>query len=637
MFKSILYSIAHIFCAIVVCFIFVFATEYSIIAVTGKWGFDVRDWLYELNANGALRLMIASLVFSGIVIIYFHFADFLIESLPSLLIGIFVSIVLSVIGSYFYLNYIVDNCFVEDVLLTLENNYQELFGTIDVAQYWICAILCVIGCLRLIFLKSYLFIQMPVKKMALKQVLCKHESLDYQTIAVFPMLLIWPSMNILVFEKMGLNSIWLFVTLICVMDCYFLCTKIRKWKSLSKYFVDSLASNNKTIVLINENDSFDEPIYYEKIFGNMEFMNVMNTVDTIVIPGEIINVAEYNFMDYISIDIIGISHHTNSPNSQYNSEKNNLQGKAVFHFALDLNHCLEEPYVEHYDSVATNMDQLLVMIVESKDLLHFQVEKQLLLNTLEISNINTGNCIISELFSFEHYMRETINPFLIFDAAIKWCETINYLYSLILLQAIGITVDEARKNRSFDIHEATFGKWINFRYQVLSFKSKKLRGYCQDIETTMNYVKQYKLMFQTTISEKVLEDLIFIEKAIGIDSENINGKSKGVTIDTLLRELNRVRDYTRGHGVFTFEINEEINIAILQILVVLINNLLHFDVMPVDQTVMEHLGWVLYYEDTPYFCYSYSEDRKYNQAGEYLYNSFSKGNSISIPTVLQGE
>ena len=45
--------------------------------------------------------------------------------------------------------------------------------------------------------------------------------------------------------------------------------------------------------------------------------------------------------------------------------------------------------------------------------------------------------------------------------------------------------------------------------------------------------------------------------------------------------------------MFTFEINEEINIALLQILVILINNLLHFDVMPIDQTAMEHLGWVL--------------------------------------------
>lgn len=636
MLKSILYSIAHILCAVIICFLFVFTTEYSMGAVAGKWSFDVRDWLYELNANGALRIMVASLVFSGIVIIYFHFADFLIESLPSLFIGIIVSVVLAAVGSYYYLNYIVDNCFVEDILLTLEDNYQEFFGAIGAAQYWICAILCIIGCVRLIFLKSYLFIQMPVKKMALKHVLCKHESLDYQTVAVFPLFLIWPSVTTLVF-KLRLNSIWLFVILICVMNCYFLCSKIRKWINLSRYFTDSLALNNKTIVFINGNDNFDEPIYYEKIFKNMAFMNVINTVDIIIIPGEIINVEEYNFMDYISVDIIGTNYCTNSSNSQYNLEKNNLQEKAVFHFALDLNHYLEEPDVAHYDSVATNMDQLLSMIVEVKDLLHFQEEKQLLLNTLEISNINTGNCIISELFSFEHYMRETINPFLVFDAAIKWCETINYLYSLILLQAIGITVDEARNNRSFDIHEATFGKWINFRYQVLSFKSKKLRGYCQDIETTTNYVEQYKLMIQTTISDKILEDLIFIEKAIGIDSENIKQTSKGVTIDTLLRELNRIRDYTRGHGVFTFEINDEINIAILQILVVLINNLLHFDVMPVDQTAMEHLGWVLYYEETPYFCYSYSEDRKHNQFGEYLYNSFGKGNSISIPTVLQGE
>ena len=91
MLKSILYSIAHILCAVIICFLFVFTTEYSMGAVAGKWSFDVRDWLYELNANGALRIMVASLVFSGIVIIYFHFADFLIESLPSLFIGIIVA------------------------------------------------------------------------------------------------------------------------------------------------------------------------------------------------------------------------------------------------------------------------------------------------------------------------------------------------------------------------------------------------------------------------------------------------------------------------------------------------------------------------------------------------------------------
>ena len=318
-------------------------------------------------------------------------------------------------------------------------------------------------------------------------------------------------------------------------------------------------------------------------------------------------------------------------------EKNNFQGKAIFYFALDSNHYLEKKDAEHYDSVATNMKQLLSMIVEVKDRLSFEVEKQSLLDTLEISNISTGNCIISELFSFEYYMRETINPFLFFDAAIKWCETINYIYSLILLEAIGITVDEAINNRRFDINEATVGKWINLRHQVLSFKPKKLRGYCQDLETTMNYVEHYKLMLEKTISKKILEDLVFVDKAIGISSENIKQTSEGVTIDTLLRELNRIRDYTRGHGVFTFEINDKINIAILRMLVFLINNMLHSDVLPTDQTAMEHLGWVVYYEETPYFCYSYSKDRKNTQAGEYFYNSFSKGNSISIPAVLRGE
>lgn len=633
MLKSIFYSIAHIICSVIICFVFVFSMEYSMGAIVGKWSFDVRDWLYELNANGALQIIVVSLVFSGMVIIYFHFADFLIESLSSLFIGIIVSIVLSAVGSYYYLNYIIDNCLVKDILLTLEVNYQEFFGTIDVAQYWICFILGIIGTLRLIFLKSYLFIRTSGKRVALKLVLCKHECLDYQIIAIFPLFLIWP---IVVF-KLRLISIWLFVILIFVMNCYFLCSSIRKWINLSRYFTDSLDSNNKTVVLINENNCFDESVYYEKIFKNMAFMNVINTIDTIVIPGEIINEEQYNFTDYISIDIIGINYYINFFNSKYNLENKYLQGKAVFRFALDSDQYLEESDMENYDSVVTNIDQLLTMIVEVKDLLHFQVEKRVLLDTLEMANINIGNCIISELFSFEHYMRETINPFLVFDAAIKWCETINYLYTLILLQAIGITVDEAKNNRSFDIREATFGKWINFRHQLLSFKSKKLSRYCQNIDTTINYVKKYKLMIQTTISDKVLKDIIFIEKVIGIDSENIKKKSKILTIDTLLRELNRIRDYTRGHGVFTFEINEEINIAILKILVILINNLLHFDVLPIDQIAMEHLGWVLYYEDTPYFCYSYSEGQKHNQAGEYLYNSFSKGNSILIPTILQEE
>ena len=69
----------------------------------------------------------------------------------------------------------------------------------------------------------------------------------------------------------------------------------------------------------------------------------------------------------------------------------------------------------------------------------------------------------------------------------------------------------------------------------------------------------------------------------------------------LLEACNYLRDYTRGHGVFTFEISQYINLNLLKILVALLNSLIYFLRITDMKDNLESLGWVIYLGDIPNF------------------------------------
>lgn len=98
----------------------------------------------------------------------------------------------------------------------------------------------------------------------------------------------------------------------------------------------------------------------------------------------------------------------------------------------------------------------------------------------------------------------------------------------------------------------------------------------------------------------------------------------------MLDATNKLRDYTRGHGVFTFEISQEINIGLIKILAFLLSRLMDYLYTTDNMDNLEKLGWVIYIGDIPYYLYSF--DERFN---ELKYESFQKGNSIALPMDIQ--
>jgi hypothetical protein len=107
---------------------------------------------------------------------------------------------------------------------------------------------------------------------------------------------------------------------------------------------------------------------------------------------------------------------------------------------------------------------------------------------------------------------------------------------------------------------------------------------------------------------------------------------KAHSVQDLLEACNYLRDYTRGHGVFTFEISQEINIRLLNLFVALTKSLIEFQRRVDMKDNLETLEWVLYSGNIPYFLYSIDRSN-----GESIYESFRKGNSLSMPLEIHGE
>ena len=213
-----------------------------------------------------------------------------------------------------------------------------------------------------------------------------------------------------------------------------------------------------------------------------------------------------------------------------------------------------------------------------------------------------------ELFK-QYLIKQTTNQFIMFDLSIKWMEIINYLFSITMLDVLEVNAREYIKE-SNRIDYADFKKWRDVF----------------DSEISKN--KSFKLVNEYEINIEIFKIFNSTWKLVTSRSYDFHS----YTVQELLEACNYLRDYTRGHGVFTFEISQYINLNLLKILAALANSLIYFLRITDMKDNLESLGWVIYLGDIPYFLYSVGR-----RDSNVTYKSFRKGNSLSLPIDIYGE
>ena len=282
--------------------------------------------------------------------------------------------------------------------------------------------------------------------------------------------------------------------------------------------------------------------------------------------------------------------------------------RGTFNIAYNLE--LDNYNKNLYDACYDSIDKLKVDLLKYDEYMVFKNQVLDEMEQVDLGILNKVSCISEEIELFKQYLiKQTTNQFIMFDLSIKWMEIINYLFSITMLDVLEVNAREYI-NESNRIDYADFKKWRDVF----------------DSEISKN--KSFKLVNEYEINIEIFKIFNSTWKLVTSRSYDFHS----YTVQELLEACNYLRDYTRGHGVFTFEISQYINLNLLKILAALANSLIYFLRITDMKDNLESLGWVIYLGDIPYFLYSVGR-----RDSNVTYKSFRKGNSLSLPIDIYGE
>jgi hypothetical protein len=260
-----------------------------------------------------------------------------------------------------------------------------------------------------------------------------------------------------------------------------------------------------------------------------------------------------------------------------------------------------------YDGVFTKFENLLNEIERLERYLNYKKIISNELDNIALTKLNKSNCISEEISGFKRCMEILTDDFLSFDYAIKWLEITNYLFGLVGISKSNLLFSEKMQKM---LEYADFGKWRSIVDEIVN-EDSVLHAIIMTTEDERTAFYEFEKLWNIVTSRQY--------------------KFDQYTVKELLDGVNKFRDYTRGHGVFTFEISQTMNIGLIKVLVFLINRLIDYLGSVENIGNLEKNGWIIYSKNVPYYLYSI--DKKFS---ELKYESFQMGNSISLPLDIYG-
>lgn len=381
--------------------------------------------------------------------------------------------------------------------------------------------------------------------------------------------------------------------------------RVAKQRRLIKYYQEATAENNtcKTVVIVREIGSFEESAIYQHFLKNRSVMQKFIQEHIYILPVELQSVSK---IPCIVIDIFA-SHILKLPEDQQQEVAVELlRERGTFNIAFLDGTKGSIPTITSYDESTANIANVFRAITTYSGYLEYRKKQNKILSKIRLEDLTQTNVILDEIIGFKRHLECSFNNFLVFDYAIKWMEIFNYLCSVISISSQRLCVSVNILSR---INHADFLKWSEFR-------KKESRSEKVDSFLTKTFSKE----------DPVHVAFCFVWQEV---TSRTYSFSK-YTINELLHALRELRNYTRGHGVFTFEISQEINLALVEILVYLVNQLIDSKLLEENFDNLEELGWLVFVGDTPYFLYSY--DNKYHEC---RFDSFQNGNSITLPADIR--
>lgn len=254
-----------------------------------------------------------------------------------------------------------------------------------------------------------------------------------------------------------------------------------------------------------------------------------------------------------------------------------------------------------YDKIFTDINDLKLEIINSVASINYKKEIEKKLENIKLNKINQYNCIIDEIVAFKNHIINLTDKDLIFDYLIKSFENVNYMFALtsISRRQVKISNDVIEK-----IQFATFGTWRNIIDEQIEYDSE-LKALMLDLVSDASVFQTFNDIWHFVTSN--------------------NYEFEKYSLQKLLKAINELRNYTRGHGVFTLEISYEINQKLVEICVFLINHVTKYIKSANNMDNLSKLRWMISLKNINY--YLYSSDKSNNTL---VYKAFQSSETLLI-------
>lgn len=555
--------------------------------------FSIRSWVnYDLIRMRNLHRIIAIVVFSCSVSLLW---EYLIRSTlkHKYWVGILVLCLLTVITVGFY-HFIEKVCFLVE-RSTTEFHYEEAFGSIFNMRVIIGLYIGLIFLIGIFTTCSGAYIRNRMHGSILIKIFSHYTIYVVFLSNVLPIMLYMAGIGWMRMLKIPVISIALFASGLPIV--IYILRRVNVYRKVKKYYDDYAKSTASDSLEIRVSEDNDEPSTLYKFFWKDQSLIKKLEEQQIYIVTDEICARETEVG--ISLDLYAyLLLYSEKRRSRLIANK--LSRKSVFHIAG----CGDKDdleYLNEYDDAFTLDANLPNNLSKYVKLIDFRRKQVKLLSEIRIDDIRQKNCIANQIIAFRDYLYDEYELFNVFDYCIKWLEIINYFYTLIMISHKNVKVS------SINLNKMDFGRWIYIRNKY--FKDETLYKEISD--------EAYEDISLFTVFNRIWYTI----------KEQKEYQFKGTkSIGELLSAAKELRNCTRGHGVFTFEISPELNLNILTLLVGFINFMIDNHWLDDDFINLEKNRWVIRYEGRPYFLYSHDPN-----SNEYHFDSFQAGNSLPVP------
>lgn len=182
------------------------------------------------------------------------------------------------------------------------------------------------------------------------------------------------------------------------------------------------------------------------------------------------------------------------------------------------------------------------------------------------------------------------------DNLIKYLESLNHCITLLYLDALNISVNDVIKTKKLfaKINNATFGSWKDLLMILIN-------DYCKKSSDAI--LQELNSYMSSPVDMSLKNDLSYLCDVFNINNVSISNNQN------LLECLVTIRNYTRGHGINTYNYSEVIVYTFSRIALHLMKTL--NDLCKLYRVHrLDILGWVCQTEDGRFFLSTYNSFNK---------------------------